>query len=100
MNLALDNKVEVVVYIPPIRSDIKIPYNLTEYNNFKKEIKDIAEEYQVNFNSLENIVPSEFWGRKTSTSLRGEDEVDFMHFQAEGHRLLAEAIFLEIKKLF
>jgi len=100
LNLALDNKVEVVVYIPPIRNDIKIPYNLTEYNNFKKEIKDIAEEYQVNFNSLENIVPSEFWGRKTATSLRGEDEVDFMHFQAEGHRLLAEAIFLEIKKLF
>ena len=99
LNLALDNKVEVLVYIPPIRSDIKIPYELTEYNNFKKEIKDIAEEYKIHFTSLENLVPSEFWGKKASTSLRGESEVDFMHFQAEGHRLLAEAIFLEISKI-
>ena len=99
LSLALDNKVEVLVYIPPIRSDIKIPYDLTEYNNFKKEIKDIAEEYKVYFTSLENLVPSEFWGKKASTNLRDEDEIDFMHFQAEGHRLLAEAIFLEISKI-
>ena len=100
LNLAFDNKVEVLVYIPPIRNDIKIPYELTEYNNFKKEIKDIAEEYKIHFTSLENLVPSEFWGKKASTNLRGEDEVDFMHFQAEGHRLLAEAIFLEISKIW
>ena len=100
LNLALDNKIEVLVYIPPIRSDIKIPYELTEYNNFKKEIKDIAEEYKIYFTSLENLVPSEFWGKKASTNLREESEVDFMHFQAEGHRLLAEAIFLEISKIW
>ena len=82
---------------------IKVP-NLISlvsfYNNFKKEIKDIAEEYKIHFTSLENLVPSEFWGKKASTNLRGEDEVDFMHFQAEGHRLLAEAIFLEISKIW
>jgi len=99
LNLALDNKVETLVYIPPIRNDIKMPYDLTEYNNFKKEIKNIAEEYKVYFTSLENLVPSEFWGRKASTSLKGKEEVDFMHFQADGHRLLAEAIFLEINKI-
>ena len=100
LNLALENNVEVLVYIPPIRSDIKIPYEITEYNNFKKEIKDIAEKYKVNFTSLENLVPSGFWGKKTSTSLKEEDEIDFMHFQAEGHSLLAEAIFLEISKIW
>lgn len=98
--LALKNKIEVLVYIPPIRNDIKIPYDIMEYNNFKKEIKDIAEEHKVYFTSLENIVAPEFWGTKASTSLIGKEEVDFMHFQAEGHRILAEAIFLEIKKIF
>jgi hypothetical protein len=100
LNLALDNKVEVLVYIPPIRNDIKIPYDILEYENFKKEIKDIAGEYKVNFISFENLVPPEFWGKKKSTSLKDEDEVDFMHFQAEGHRLLAKAMYLEISKIF
>ena len=100
LNLALDNEVKVLVYIPPIRNDIKIPYDVKEYNSFKKEIKNIAEEYKVYFTSLEDLVPSEFWGRKASTNLNGDDEVDFMHFQVEGHRLLAEAMFLEISNIW
>ena len=100
LKLALDNKIKVLVYIPPIRNDIKIPYDVKEYNSFKNEIKNIAEEYKVYFTSLEDLVPSEFWGRKASTNLKGDEEVDFMHFQAEGHRLLAEAIFLEISNIW
>ncbi len=99
LKLALDNKVKVLVYIPPIRSDIKIPYDVKEYNNFKNEIKKFADEYKVYFTSLENLVPSKFWGRKASTNLKGTEEVDFMHFQVEGHRLLAEAVFLEISNI-
>jgi hypothetical protein len=98
LNLALENKLEVLVYVPPIRNDIKIPYDIAEYENFKKEIKDIAGEYKVNFISFENLIPPEFWGKKKSTSLKDEDEVDFMHFQAKGHSLLAEAVYLEISK--
>ena len=71
LKLALDNKVKVLVYIPPIRGDIKIPYDEKEYNNFKNEIKKFSEEYKVNFISLENLVPSKFWGRKASTNLKG-----------------------------
>lgn len=100
LKLASENQIEVLVYIPPIRNDIKIPYELSEYNDFKNEIKIIAKKYKVYFTSLENIVPSEFWGRKASTNLEEDNEVDFMHFQAEGHRLLAEAIFLEISKIW
>ena len=100
LKLASDNKVKVLVYIPPIRNDIKIPYNFKEYNNFKNEIKNIAEEYKVYFTSLEDLIPSEFWGRKASTNLKKDEEVDFMHFQVEGHRLLAEAIFLEISNIW
>lgn len=99
LNLAVENEVEVVTYITPIRNDIKIPYKISEYKTFKKEIEDIAKNYKIYFTSLENLVPSEFWGTKASTSLKEEGEVDFMHFQAEGHRLLAEAIFLSISKI-
>lgn len=99
LNLANENNIKVLVYIPPIRNDIKIPYDVEKYNKFKKTIKEIANEKKVWFFSLENLVPSEFWGRKPSTNLEEEYEVDFMHFKAEGHRLLADAIFFEINKL-
>ena len=99
LNLAKANNIEVLVYIPPIRSDIKIPYNLEKYDSFKKEVRDIAKKNNVHFFSLENLVPSEFWGKKASTNLKKEAEVDFMHFQANGHHLLAEAILLELNKI-
>jgi len=100
LKLALDNRVKVLVYIPPIRNDIKIPYDIKEYNNFKNEIKSIAEENKVYFTSLEDLVPSEFWGKKASTNFSKDEEVDFMHFRAQGHRLLADAIFLEIRNIW
>lgn len=99
LKLALDNKIKVLVYIPPIRNDIKIPYDVKEYNSFKNEIKNIAYKNKVYFTSFEDLIPSEFWGRKASTNLKRDEEVDFMHFQVEGHRLLAEAIFLEISNI-
>ena len=98
LKLSLKNKLEVLVYIPPIRNDVKLPYNIKDYNNFKKEIHDITKEYDVNFFSLENLVPPNFWGKKFSTNLKKVKEIDFMHFQAKGHQLLAEALFIEIIK--
>jgi hypothetical protein len=97
LNLALKNKIKVFVYIPPLRNDVKIPYILNEYNAFKIETKDIAFEHKVNFTSLENIVPAEFWGFKNSTNLEKKEELDFMHFTGQGHKLLADVLFEEIK---
>jgi len=100
LNLSMDNNIEVLVYIPPIRNDIKIPYNLENYTKFKKEIKKIAKENKFYFFNLENLVPPEFWGQKSSTNIKKKLEVDFMHFQSEGHLLLANAIFFEISNFF
>lgn len=100
LNLSIDNNIEVLVYIPPIRNDIKIPYNIEKYSKFKKEIKKIAKEKNFHFFNLENLVPPEFWGQKTSTNLNKKLEVDFMHFQSRGHLLLANAIFFEISNFF
>ena len=99
LNLANKNKIKVLVYIPPLRSDVKIPYDLNEYKNFKTETKNIANKYNVSFVSLENIIPAEFWGFKGSSSLKKNPELDFMHFKGEGHSLLAEYLFIEIKKI-
>ena len=99
LSLALKNKIKLLVYIPPLRNDVKIPYNLNEYKNFKKKIKDIADKYNANFVSLENIIPREFWGSKGSTSFKKDPELDFMHFKGDGHRILAESLFIEIRKI-
>ena len=99
INLALENKLKVLVYIAPIRNDIKIPYDLNEYNIFKKEIENIAKKNKINFVSFENVVPPEFWGNKSSTNFQKKKEVDFMHFQSKGHSFLADYVYLELSKL-
>lgn len=92
--------VAVIVYIPPIRSDVKRPYNPQEYETFKQDVKDLARAHSVHFANLEDIVPGPLWGTKRSTSLDREPEYDFMHFQAGGHDLLAEHLLREIGKLY
>ena len=99
LNLADANKINVIVYIAPLRNDVKIPYDLNEYRDFKTKTKNIADKYDVNFVSLESIIPGEFWGYKGSTNLKNNIELDFMHFKGSGHRILAEKLFFEIKKI-
>ena len=52
----------------------------------------MAKDNGARFADLENLVPSEEWGKKGSTGLGQESEIDFMHFQVKGHQRLAEAI--------
>jgi hypothetical protein len=99
LNLAYENKIKTIVYIPPLRNDANIPYDPNEYYNFKKDIENITNKYNFNFVLLENIIPNEFWGFSSSVSLKKEPELDFMHFKGEGHHLLSENLFIEIKKL-
>jgi hypothetical protein len=94
LNFSYQNKINIIVYIPPIRNDVEIPYDTKEYNDFKKEIQLLSEKYKASFFILDDIVPRKYWGNKASTLL-GEDneEIDFMHFQAEGHNVLANKIY-------
>ena len=50
--------------------------------------------------SLEDLVPNNFWGQKASTNLKKNLEVDFMHFQENGHTILAKKIYSEIIKFW
>jgi hypothetical protein len=84
-----DNKIESILYVAPIRNDVKIPYDLQEYSKFKNKMEILAKDFSFSFYNLENIVPENFWGTKTGTKLGIVDEIDFMHFKNEGHSILA-----------
>jgi len=100
LNSAKKQKINVIMYIVPLRNDIKTPYNILEYSNFKKELTLLSSTLDINFLNLESLVPSNYWGTKNSTSLNKEQELDFMHFQADGHKLLAEMIYDELQNIW
>jgi hypothetical protein len=84
---------QVLVYVVPLRTDVEIPYVKEEYEQFKADMAGQVEAKGQTFANLENLVPSELWGAKDSTNLGDATaELDFMHFQAGGHKLLAEAL--------
>lgn len=92
--------VKTLVYIPPIRNDVEIPYSIDEYLKFKNEINTFIEPLEnVKFKNFEEIVPGEFWGLKNGSNLSGKKELDFMHFTGEGHRILANKLINEIHQL-
>lgn len=90
----IQSKTKLLLYIPPIRSDVKIPYDSSEYQRFKDTIMSFSKKNQglVFFRNFESIVPGKYWGYKTSTKLSEKSEIDFMHFQFIGHKILADSI--------
>ena len=93
LNTAASNHIQVLVYITPIRHDVDIPYVETEYTHFKQAVLTLTAQYGATYANLEDLVPAELWGSKNTTSmLHGSQEIDFMHFQAGGHQLLAVAL--------
>ncbi len=91
---ALSNETQVLLYIPPIRSDVSLPYDEKEYEDFKQAVQSIAMQHpdSVYYKNYESIVSGKYWGYKDATDLSGQREVDYMHFQFEGHRLLADSL--------
>ena len=92
--------ISTIVYIPPIRNDVEVPYDLNEYSVFKKQLEELVKSYNYTiFLNLENIVEGKYWGVKGSTNLNGKPELDFMHFQFEGHKQLFFNVLPEINKM-
>ena len=83
---------KVIIYVPPIRHDVEVPYDVAEYNNFKETLSKLSQEKGAYFVNLDDLVPPQYWGTKDSTTFGGATEIDFMHFQATGHKLLADAL--------
>lgn len=98
INLCALNDVKLNINIPPIRSDIEIPYDNLEYNDFKLEIKEITNfKKDILYLNFEKIIPGEFWGMKNSTNLLKSKEYDFMHFNFQAHKILADSLQFFLK---
>lgn len=95
---AKKSNIKVILYISPIRSDVDIPYDEKEYKEFKEELLAISKKYNFNLENLEDLVPGKFWGYKDSTSVDGQPELDFMHFNSTGHTILADTLYSITKK--
>jgi len=71
---------------------------LIEYSKFKDEVKSLDMDFEnVKYKNFEKIIPNEFWGTKQGTNLSSQSEIDFMHFQFNGHDLFSEIILNFIK---
>lgn len=89
---AKSSEKNILVYIVPIRNDVNIPYDLNEYKKFKKTAFDLTTKYGAVFLNLENLVEGKYWGEKDSTGLSNNNELDFMHFQFQGHKILSNKL--------
>lgn len=85
--------IPVLLYIAPIRQDKPIPYDAAAYALWKREVAVMARSYGARIINLEKLVPGNKWG-----SYMGND-IDFMHFQGEGHRLVAEALLPHVEAM-
>lgn len=92
LNYCNKNNIQLLLYIPPLRNDVEPPYDMNAYNAFKKDVEKDAGTKHARFVNLENLVPAKYWGQKGSTSGSGV-EIDFMHFQSTGHKLLADTMY-------
>ena len=89
--------INVFVYIAPIRGDVEIPYLPNEYDKFKLELTLLASKKGFNLMNYEDLVPAQFWGLKDSTNIDGSPELDFMHYQYGGHKILSDQIYKDLK---
>jgi hypothetical protein len=98
LDSAKNQNIRVLLYIPPYRRDIPGPYDDAQYAQFKVDVASLAAKYQADFADLDDTVPGPLWATITD-SLFGFQEPDFMHFTAEGHRRLADAIQKRLSEL-
>jgi len=92
LTVAGENGISVLVYIVPLRDDVAVPYVPSEYEQFKRQVAQMSHDYGAAFCNLEKLVPANLWGQKGSIVGAKELELDFMHFQAPGHKLLANEL--------
>lgn len=86
-------EIPVIVYIAPVRQDHPIPYDAKEYDDWKKEVAAASARHSALFLNLEQLVPPQYWGSRDGETL------DFMHFQGEGHKLVAKALLPKVNEL-
>lgn len=85
-------KIPVILYFAPIRPDKPLPYDRTEYVQWKEQIELLAKKYSASSSNLETLVPPQHWGSNFGA------DIDFMHFQETGHKMVAKALYSIIQE--
>lgn len=85
--------VPVILYFAPIRVDKPLPYDRTEYANWQAEVAELAKAHAATCLNLQALVPAQDWGSNFG------DDIDFMHFQEPGHKLLAQALLPVVRQV-
>jgi len=79
--------IPVVIYSAPVRQDKLLPYDGVEYAKWKEQVELLAKSYSATYVNLEKLIPPQNWG-----SNFGPD-IDFMHFQEPGHKIIAKELY-------
>lgn len=82
-----DADIPVVMYIAPIRQDKLLPYDGVEYAQWKEQVELLAKSYSATYINLEKLIPPQHWGSNFGA------DIDFMHFQEPGHKIIAKALY-------
>jgi hypothetical protein len=85
MQLARDEGVCLLVYVPPLRDDVAPPYDAAAYAAWRADLEAACRRRGVEFADFGPLVPAEYWGTRGGA-------IDSRHVRGGGHRLLAEAI--------
>lgn len=89
--------IRVLLYLPPIRGEVELPYVTSEYERFRRDIEGLAARHGAVFLDLGDAVPAALFGFMKSDTPGVEREPDFMHFQAGGHAILADRLAEALK---
>jgi hypothetical protein len=84
--------IRTLVYVAPLRNDVETPYVPSEYERFKRDVAELSAAHAAQFVNLESSVPGPLWGVTHARDLDEANTVDFMHFQAGGHAILADQL--------
>ncbi len=87
--------IKVLLYVPPRPINDFFPFNSTEYENFKQEFSQLAQQYGVPLINIEDSVKGDVWGKIKSG---GAIVTDFSHFTAHGHNMLAQALLPQVER--
>lgn len=85
IELVRERQVRCLVYVSPTRWDVEPPYELSDYEGWKKEVHALCQNNGVQFADLDRLVPSKQFGLFFG-------QLDFMHFGPEGHELIGRKV--------
>jgi hypothetical protein len=87
---ARQDRLPVLVYVPPRPEDRLFPFDHTVYSTFKADCERLALAAGASFANIENSVADSDWGKINNGA--GEIVTDYSHFNAEGHKKMANSL--------